>query len=370
MDFTFYMPARVVSGPRAVLENGCQIRKMGTRALVLTGAHSAQESGVLEDYRQVLQEKGIVYEVFDGISANPLYVTCREAARQAVQMQADMIIGLGGGSPLDAAKAVAVMAANPAISPEKLLQKEWQKKPLPIVVTGTTAGTGSEVSSTSVLTWEDGRKRAISHPDLYADLVLADPRYTFTMSWGVTVSTALDALSHAVEGFLSPKCTQIPEWCARQAIPMIWKGLKELSQGETVPQHLREPLFYGSLWAGMVLNAVGTAFPHPFGYILTEDFSIPHGRACAAFLPALLERAGEYVPERLEGLLLLLGSSQQEAVCLLQQLSGTGNIRMARRQIEEYAHRWDNLHNFANVPGGYSAEQGKQLFSTLFDIKV
>ena len=72
------MPARVVSGPRAVLENGCQIRKMGTRALVLTGAHSAQESGVLEDYRQVLQEKGIVYEVFDGISANPLYVTCRE----------------------------------------------------------------------------------------------------------------------------------------------------------------------------------------------------------------------------------------------------------------------------------------------------
>ena len=151
---------------------------------------------------------------------------------------------------------------------------------------------------------------------------------------------------------------------------MIWKGLKELSQGETVPQHLREPLFYGSLWAGMVLNAVGTAFPHPFGYILTEDFSIPHGRACAAFLPALLERAGEYVPERLEGLLLLLGSSQQEAVCLLQQLSGTGNIRMARRQIEEYAHRWDNLHNFANVPGGYSAEQGKQLFSTLFDIKV
>ena len=151
---------------------------------------------------------------------------------------------------------------------------------------------------------------------------------------------------------------------------MIWKGLKELSQGETVPQPLREPLFYGSLWAGMVLNAVGTAFPHPFGYILTEDFSIPHGRACAAFLPALLERAGEYVPERLEGLLLLLGSSQQEAVCLLQQLSGTGNIRMARRQIEEYAHSWDNLHNFANVPGGYSAEHGKQLFSTLFDIKV
>ena len=88
---------------------------------------------MLEDYRQVLQEKGIVYEVFDGISANPLYVTCREAARQAVQMQADMIIGLGGGSPLDAAKAVAVMAANPAMAPEQLVQKEWQKKPLPIV---------------------------------------------------------------------------------------------------------------------------------------------------------------------------------------------------------------------------------------------
>lgn len=372
MDFTFYMPARVISGSRAVLENGCQIRKMGTRALVLTGAHSAQESGVLEDYRQVLQEQGIVYEVFDGISANPLYVTCREAARQAARMQADMVIGLGGGSPLDAAKAVAVMASNPELTPEQLLRKEWKRKPLPIVLTGTTAGTGSEVSSTSVLTWEDGRKRAISHPDLYADLVLADPQYTFTMSWGVTVSTALDALSHAVEGFLSPRCAQIPAWCARQAIPMIWQGLKELSQeeGETVPRHLREPLFYGSLWAGMVLNAVGTAFPHPFGYVLTEDFFIPHGRACAAFLPALLERAEEYAPERMEELTRLLDSSLEEAVRLLQKLSGTGWICMTQKQIEGYARRWKNLHNFTNVPGGYSEKQGERLFFALFDTKV
>lgn len=370
MDFTFYMPARVISGPGAVLENGGQIKKLGDRALLVTGAHSAQESGVLQDYEKVLKEQGISYEIFDQISANPLYTACRDAARQAIGMGADMIIGLGGGSPLDAAKAVAAIAANPDITPDELLQKSWKKKPLPVVVTGTTSGTGSEVSSTSVLTWEDGRKRAISHPDLYASLVLADPRYTFTMSWKVTVSTALDALSHAVEGFLSPRCTQIPQWCAQQAIPMIWKGLKELSRSKTVPQDLRDPLFYGSLWAGMVLNGVGTAFPHPFGYILTEDYSIPHGRACAAFLPALLERAGEYAPERVEELEQLLGCSQEEAVPLLHQLSDTHHIRMTQEKIEGYARRWENLHNFDNVPGGYSVQQGKQLFSRMFDIKV
>lgn len=366
MDFTVFMPTRVLSGDGAVTNNGEELAKLGCQALVVTGARSAKESGVLGDYEGVLRQAGISYRIYDGITANPLYTSCREAARLAVEMGAQMIIGLGGGSPLDAAKAVAVLAANPELSARDLLQKRWGNKPLPIVLTGTTSGTGSEVSSTSVLTWEDGRKRAISHPDLYASLVLADPRYTSTMSWEVSVSTALDAFSHAAEGFLSPRCTDFPDWCARKAIPVLWKGLAGLEQSKEIGGALRESLFYGSLWAGMVLNAVGTAFPHPFGYILTEDYSIPHGRACAAFLPELLSCAQRSAPERLQELISLLGCTQREAQNRLRRLSSTEHVRMTAEQIAVYSARWEGLHNFSNVPGGYTVEEGKALFSKLF----
>lgn len=370
MDFTLYMPVRVISGPGAVLDNGPLIRAFGTRALVVTGAGSAKKSGVLDDYRKALEQQGIAYRVYDEIGPNPLIGSCRVAAALAQEMDAQMVIGLGGGSPLDAAKAIAALASNPELSSQKLLSKQWTNPPLPVIVTGTTSGTGSEVSSTSVLTWEDGRKRAISHPDLYASLVLADPRYTFTMSRGVTVSTALDAFSHAAEGFLSPRCTDAPDWFARKALPELWEGLGRLESGEEITVGLRESLFYGSLWAGMVLNAVGTAFPHPFGYILTEDYEIPHGRACAAFLPELIDCAQQNAPERTADLLSLLGCTRKEAQARLQSLSDTAAVHMTPEEIDRYSLRWEGLHNFDNVPGGYTPDEGRQLFLRLFGTKA
>lgn len=370
MNFTLYMPARVVSGPGAVLNNGPLIRELGTRALVVTGAHSAKQSGALDDYKTILEQQGMTYRIYDGIGPNPLIGACREAAVLAREMDAQMVIGLGGGSPLDAAKAVAVLAANPEISSHTLLEKKWVNPPLPVVATGTTSGTGSEVSSTSVLTWEDGRKRAVSHPDLYASLVLADPRYTITMSRSVTISTALDAFSHAAEGFLSPRCTDVPDWFARKALPLLWEGLGRLLDGKEIENGLRESLFYGSLWAGMVLNAVGTAFPHPFGYCLTEDYGIPHGRACAAFLPGLLEHAQANAPKRTEDLLAVLGCSLEESQARLGMMSETAGVRMSPETIDRYATRWEGLHNFHNVPGGYTVEEGKRLFLRLFGTKA
>lgn len=366
MDFNFYMPARVLSGKGILTDRADALKALGERCLVVTGARSAKVSGAYDDLMEAFRTQQIDHRLFDGVGANPLASACKEAGALARESGAQFIVGVGGGSPLDAAKAVAVFAANPELSLDGLLQKAWTAPPLPIVLIGTTAGTGSEVSATSVLTWQDGRKRSITDAAIYASLVYADPRYTYSAGREIRVTTALDAFSHAAEGFFSPSCTEIPARCARVALPLLWRGLKALEAGGPLPEEQLDELYYASLWAGLVLNACGTAFPHPFGYILTEDFSIPHGQACTTFLPALLLRAEQTAPEKARALSSLLSCSMEELTGLLTRMSGTEHIRMTQGQIDAYAKRWVNLKNFRNVPGGYTVEQGVKLFEELF----
>ena len=114
----------------------------------------------------------------------------------------------------------------------------------------------------------------------------------------------------------------------------------------------------------MVLNSTGTAFPHPFGYILTEDFGIPHGMACAVFLPALTTRGERFAPERAQRLFDLFGG--REAYYDTLTALTTARIVMTEEQIQQYAVRWPGLKNFARTPGGYTEEEGIALFRQLF----
>ena len=363
MDFNFYMPARILSGKGVILQNAAELKALGGRCLIVTGARSAKASGALDDAFSSLEKEWISYAVYDKIEANPLAGTCQEAGNLAREMGADFILGIGGGSPLDSAKAAAIYATNPGLTTEGMLQKKWKN---PLVLIGTTSGTGSEVSSTSVLTWEDGRKRAVTHPDLYANLVFADPQYTYSMNRELSITTALDAFSHAAEGFLSPVCTDIAIVCAQKALPVLWEGLKVLDAGEVLSATQKDALYYASLWAGMVLNATGTAFPHPFGYILTEDYNIPHGRACATFLPALVLCGMENSSERAAALFDCLHCTFSDLSDVLTRLSATSHIRMTAKQIEAYSTRWEHLKNFKNVPGGFDVSRGITLFRGLF----
>lgn len=366
MDFNFYMPARILSGKGVVLQNSPELKALGGRCLIVTGARSAKESGALDDAFAALEKEWISYSVYDKIQANPLADICQEAGNQAREMDADFILGIGGGSPLDSAKAAAIYATNPGLTTEGMLQKKWKNPPLPLVLIGTTSGTGSEVSSTSVLTWEDGRKRAVTHPDLYADLVFADPQYTYSMNRELSITTALDAFSHAAEGFLNPVCTDIAALCAQKAMPVLWEGLKAMDAREPLSTTQKDILYYASLWAGLVLNAMGTAFPHPFGYILTEDYNIPHGRACATFLPALVLCGMENSAERTTALFDCLNCTYSDLSDVLTRLSATSHIHMTAKQIEAYSTRWEHLKNFKNVPGGFDIPRGITLFRGLF----
>lgn len=187
------------------------------------------------------------------------------------------------------------------------------------------------------------------------------------MPFAVTVSTALDALSHGIEGYFSPALSDAVRPFAEKGIPMIWSVLRVLYEtGELPDEEGRAIAYYGSLFNGMVLNACGTAFPHPMGYVLTEDYNVPHGMACAAFLPAFIKRGEQFEPEKAQKLFEMTGESSDSMCRVIKALTKADHVKMTAEQAAEYAARWINQKNFKIVPGGYTAEDAKNLLTELF----
>lgn len=369
MDFNFYMPVQVISGEQAVSGHVQLLRGLGEKCLIITGGRSARASGALGDVTAALERAGVAYKVFDGVGANPHVSVCEQAGRIAGAFSADFLIGIGGGSPMDAAKAAALYAANPELKGEQIFDyvPGGKTAPLPVVLVGTTAGTGSEVSAVAVLTKDsDGRKKSISGPYCFARIAFADPRYTWTMPYETTVSTALDALCHTVEGMLNPRISDTARMFGRRALKLIGPALTRMHREQTLPDASeRERLYYGSLYAGVVLAACGTAFPHPMGYVLTEDYGIPHGRACAVFLPELVRYAKKTAPKAAEEVLGLLDLPLKKFRIMVRELAAV-DVKMDPETAMRYAARWVGLKNFKNVPGGYDERQAYGLLVRLF----
>lgn len=371
MEFDFFMPVKTVSGRDAVLHNSELLSNFGKRCLMVTGGSSARLSGALKDVQTVLKNERIGYRVFDGIGQNPLISDCHAAGEQAREFGADFIIGIGGGSPLDASKAVAIYATNGDLQPMDIYKRAYENDPLPVVLIGTTAGTGSEVTSVAVLTMdESGRKKSILGADCYAKLAFADPKYTYSVPFDVTVSTALDAFSHGVEAWFTPTCAGVLKCFAQKGIPMLWTALKELHKtGELPTTAMRDELYYGSLYAGLVINNTGTAFPHPLGYVLTENYDVPHGKACAMFLPSFLARANSYEPEKLAELLTLLETDKDTLNRTIRDLTGFADIQITPEQAADFAERWaaEPPKNFVTSPGGLTAKDAEDILAKLQD---
>jgi alcohol dehydrogenase class IV len=153
---------------------------------------------------------------------------------------------------------------------------------------------------------------------------------------------------------------------AEKCIPMIFEGLKELSESENISVKLREKLYYGSVYAGLVINTCGTAFPHPLGYVLTENYGIPHGTACAAFFAPFIDRCAEFAPEKTEKFIALTdGIEKVKAV--VASLTDLRGITIGEENAKKYALRWQDVipRNFAASPGGLTQEEAAGILSLI-----
>lgn len=365
-DFSFYMPVNIIGGKDALKNNKNIFSGLGKKCLIVTGASSAKKSGALDDLIGVFNEMDIEYSIFDKITENPLTSTCCDGGKVARDFGADFVVGIGGGSPLDASKAVCVYATNPHIVNDGIYTEKVENAPLPLVVIGTTSGTGSEVSGVSVLTRENGRKQSISGKNYYAKYALADAKYTYSVPYRTTVSTALDALAHAIESMFSPRADFLTEQFALISIRIIYPILKKLHETKELPdEQERDTLYFASLYAGFALNKGGTGFPHGMGYALTEDYNVPHGIACAVFLPQYLTEAEKANPLLFGQVLDAMQSDTESVKKLILDLCDL-HLSVPDEKITGYVNRWKTLKNFKNSPTEFNNKDAGYLVKTLF----
>ena len=290
------MPTRVIMGTDCVRKNA-DVFGIGKKALIVTGAHSAKTNGALDDVLYSLEKRNAQYAVFDKVMSNPTIDCVYEGAEAAMEEEADFIVAIGGGSPMDAAKAIALLAVND-IDKKDLLTSDIGSRALPMIHIPTTAGTGSEVTPYSILTnHEKKTKASIGAPCLFPSYALLDAKYMDDLSMRTTVNTAIDSLSHSVEGMMSARANIMADVIAREAIRII-SGMLDKLTGGFLTRADREKLLYASMLGGTVISQTKTTAVHSMGYSLTYFHGIDHGRANGLLLGEFTEYTEKYAPEK------------------------------------------------------------------------
>lgn len=344
MNMNFFINTRVITGIECVKNNADKLGSYGDRCLIVTGATSAKKCGALDDVTEALDSTGVKYEVYDKICQNPTVESCFEAGKAACEMKADFVIGIGGGSPLDASKAIAVIAANPDISEAELYGMNWKNQPLPIVAVGTTAGTGSEVTSVAVITNSNGFKKSFRNDLTYPVLSLGDPKYTLSLTDSFTRSTAADALAHCVESYFNRSANDISKVYAvagvKKLLRVFDKIVSEGTDGLTIDD--REQLYNASLLGGLAIAVTGTAFPHALGYFLTENYGVAHGTACAVFLNEFIDYNCSVMPELSEEFFDEIRISPENFKVIVEKITPEINVSLSDEDIRNLSVRWEN----------------------------
>ena len=369
MIFSINIPVKIISG-RGCLNSNSQELLQGKRAFIVTGCAGARSSGALDEVESILRSRAVKFTSYAEVKANPPLEDAYAAAKLAVDFGADFIIGIGGGSAMDAAKAIAAFAANPGISAEEIFNKDNLKNgALPIVLIPTTAGTGSEANPYSVLSLPGGeKKRTYSSPYAWARVAFLDPAYTESLSYSATVSTALDAFAHALESYLSPKSNALSTMLAEYAAKNIWDVLTQMPDEFT--SDLRDMLCYASCAAGAAISITGTGFPHPLGYSLTMLAGIPHGRACAVFHGDFIEynMKTEEGAEKINALAKALGTTPRLMSEFLPGLADVDLI-LTSEQIKEYVDLIKTAKNYTNSPYVLNEEEMLKIYKKHFTQK-
>lgn len=368
MNLNSYMPVKLVTGAGCVGASAKELAKLGKSCLIVTGKQSAKVSGALQDVTDTLDLNGQRWLLFDEISQNPRLTDCMAAAEKAIAAGADFILGIGGGSALDAAKCIAVLAANPGLTQAQLYAFDWAKAPLKIVAVGTTAGTGSEVTKVSVITTPDGRKKSFHHEAIFPVLSLGDPSYTMSMPPMVTRCTMVDVLAHCAESFFSRAANHISRGYAVEGLRLLLPVYRWMAENgcDNLDYDTREKLYCASVYGGLAINVTGTCFPHTMGYLLTEAFAVPHGTACAVFQKDFYEYNKAVAPDLAAEYLEKIGCSEEEYFALIAKLTPPCEITMSEALIAESHGRWINNGSLAKCQGTFSADMADDILRRKF----
>ncbi|MBQ5464374.1 MAG: iron-containing alcohol dehydrogenase [Fibrobacter sp.] len=353
----FYVPTEIYVEKDCIKNHAKDLLAIGKRALIMTGHTSAKLNGSLNDVTEILAANNVPYQVFDQVEENPSTDTVANAAQTAREFNADFIIGIGGGSAIDAAKAAALLLVNPSLAADNLHQAP--AKPLshaPVVAVPTTCGTGSEATPVAIITnHKINLKKSIPHR-IFPALALVDGKYLASAKKSLIVNTAVDALSHMVESILNIHSNTFNRMCPEYGLK-LWSQCKDALLSDTaVDSSLYEKLMLTSTIAGMSIAMTSTAVPHGMSYDLTLSKGTPHGPAVGYFLAAYVEICQKNVPQDVAKILSLLQLQNiGEFYKMLRHLIGTCTV--TRKMRDNFAAAMKVNHSKLDlVPGSITAK--------------
>lgn len=285
-SFEFFMPVHMYYGEDCVLKKKEVFKKFGKKAFLITGKNSAKKNGAQKDVITAMETLGMEWAIFDEIEENPSVETIVKGAEKGKKEKVDFVIGIGGGSPMDSAKAISCLLANPNADASILFGDTVSH--VPVVEIPTTAGTGSETTQFSIVTLHDKRTKSSIKQKIFADASFLDAKYMKSLSSSTTNNTAIDALTHLIEAYLSVKANFFSDKLVEMGLD-IFKDCMSALKEEKYPIEIREKLMLASTIAGISIAQAGTSLPHGMGYFLTYEKNIPHGRANGILTKAYLE---------------------------------------------------------------------------------
>jgi alcohol dehydrogenase class IV len=286
--YQFKTPSVIVNGPGAAKEVGSFAKGLGKKALIVTDV-ALEKIGLLNDIKNSLEMAGISFAIYDKVVTEPTMDFAEEGLKIFKEVQAEFLIAVGGGSPIDAAKGIAALATNPGKMSDFAGANKIPRPGAPLIAIPTTAGTGSEVSQFTIIT-DTSRdvKMLIASLNIMPRVALVDPLMTLTMPQKITAATGLDALTHAIEAFVSVKAQPITDTLALQAIRFIAGNIRQAwSNGDNI--EARTNMMIGALQAGMAFSNSSVALVHGMARPIGAYFHVPHGVSNAALLPTVIE---------------------------------------------------------------------------------
>ena len=312
MATQFFMPIQNILGKNALADSMASIAALGLKKALIITDGGLSKMGVADQVGKELQKNGIEYEVFDGVNPNPTVSNVNAGLAKLKSAGADCIVSLGGGSSHDCAKGVALVATNGGKIEDYEGVDKSKKPQLPLIAINTTAGTASEMTRFTIITDETRHvKMAIVDKNVTALLSVNDPSLMEGMPAPLTAATGMDALTHAVEAYVSTAASPITDACAVKAIELIAKYLpvavKEPKNGEA-----REQMAYAQFLAGMAFNNASLGYVHAMAHQLGGFYDLPHGVCNALLLPHVERFNQRAAKERLDEVGAILGANNAD----------------------------------------------------------
>ena len=301
-------------GQGAIQEIVNEIKNRHFKKALVTSTPDLFEFKVATKVTDLLDAAGIDYEIYDGIKPNPTIENVTAGVDACKAAGADVIVAVGGGSPIDTSKAIATIITNPEFADVRSLEGlAPTKNPcLPIIAVTTTSGTAAEVTINYVITdVEKNRKFVCVDPHDIPIVAIVDPDMSASMPTGLCAATGMDALVHAVEGYITKGAWELTDMLHLKAIEIIGRSLRSAVAGDYAG---REAMSLGQYIAGMGFSNVGLGIVHSMAHPLSAVYDIPHGKACAMLLTAVLKFNAPATGEKYREIARIMGVPNVDAM--------------------------------------------------------